>query len=174
MAVLVKTRSRPWGKKISAGPPRLPSATGYQNSSENGCGRNSVSDNWPNITLYSFFLTGAHFQCKHFLWNRWQNIAYHRKLVLVGTDKHMPCQPGAMWVTRDKQVRKGVKQPALKQSHYLNLLKRITSPFNKGKGKDAYYDLEEGSIPLRIITLDDLSAICPGMFVSFHVFQFFY
>lgn len=96
----------------------------------------------------------------------WQNTVYHHQLVLIGTDKHMLCQPGAMWVMRNKQLRNGVKQPALKQNHYVNLLKCIASPFNKGKSKHTYFDLEEGSIPLRIITLDDSSTVCPGTLIS--------
>lgn len=70
----------------------------------------------------------------------------------------MPCQPGALWVTRDA---KGREAQALGQAHYMNLLKRIDSPLNKGV--DGHFDLEPGSLPLRIMTLDELYEELPGM-----------
>lgn len=39
-------------------------------------------------------------------------------------------------------------------NHFLNLLKHIPSPFNKGKSTNAHFDLEEDSIPLHIIALE--------------------
>ncbi|KZP14126.1 hypothetical protein FIBSPDRAFT_896857 [Athelia psychrophila] len=44
----------------------------------------------------------AHHPCKHFIWIAWQNTAHHHKLVLIGTDKHMPCQPGVIKVNKGK------------------------------------------------------------------------
>lgn len=115
--------------------------------------------------FFILILLGVHIPCKHFVWIAWQNTAYHHNLVLIGTDKHMPSQPGAMWVTRDKQTRQPAQQQALKQSHYLNLLKHIDSPLNKGKHSNAHFALEEGSLPLRIITLEELRELCPGTFL---------
>lgn len=138
-------------------------ATGFLSWSANGCAKNLVRACYLASYPHSFFLfwlifPGAHFTCKHFVWVAWQNTAYHHKVVLIGTDKHMPCQPGAMWASRTASL------PGLKQNHYLNLLKRIPSPHNKGKGQDAHFALEDGSLPLRIITLVELSQICPGTF----------
>lgn len=84
----------------------------------------------------------------------------------------MPCQPGAMWSTRNKQSRSGVKASGLKQNHYLKLLKHIPSPFNQGKGDNAHFDLETDSMPLRIIKLDELSTVCPGAFSSVSYIHF--
>lgn len=88
------------------------------------------------------------------------------KLVITGTDKHMPCQPGAMWITRDL---KGRDAQALGQAHYLNLLKRIDSPLNKGA--DGHFDLEPNSLPLRIMTLKELYDFLPGTWAHFLLFS---
>lgn len=67
-----------------------------------------------------------------------------------------------MWITRDT---KGREAQALGQAHYMNLLKRIDSPLNKGS--DGHFDLEPGSLPLRIMTLEELYEHLPGMFQQY-------
>lgn len=73
----------------------------------------------------------------------------------------MPCQPGALWTTRDT---KGREAHALGLAHYMNLLKHIDSPLNKGE--EGHFDLEPGSVPLRIMPLDELYDIFPGTYSS--------
>lgn len=59
------------------------------------------------------------------------------------------------------QDTKGRKAQSLGQAHYLNLLKCIDSPLNKGA--DGHFDLEPGSLPLHIMTLEELYELLPGM-----------
>ncbi|KAF7967027.1 hypothetical protein HWV62_36037 [Athelia sp. TMB] len=101
---------------------------------------------------------GDYYFCSRFVYITWQSVALKHNLVLVGTDKHMPFQPGAFWITRENR-KPG--QPIMGQNHFMNLVKRINSPFNKGQGR--HYDLELSSLPLCILPLDQFFEQCPDV-----------
>ncbi|KAF7966238.1 hypothetical protein HWV62_39451 [Athelia sp. TMB] len=99
-----------------------------------------------------------YYYCSRFVYVTWQSMAFKHNLVLVGTDKHMPFQPGAFWSTRENRKQ---GQSIMGQQHFMSLLKRIDSDFNRGEGR--HYALEPGSLPLCILPLDDFLAQCPDV-----------
>lgn len=87
---------------------------------------------------------------KRFPYVNWQKVALLHGLVLVGTDTTMPCQPGLRW--------KSKATGSCGKSHLKNLISRIPPSFRDNPN----YDLPEGSMALRIMTLAEYYDLQPG------------
>ncbi|KAF7965859.1 hypothetical protein HWV62_41196 [Athelia sp. TMB] len=60
--------------------------------------------------------------CGRFQWGTWHKVAFKSGLVLMGSDRYMPLQPGPKWAVRE------AGGPV--QGHYMQLLQRFDHPDN--------------------------------------------
>ncbi|KAF7965144.1 hypothetical protein HWV62_45402, partial [Athelia sp. TMB] len=79
----------------------------------------------------------------------WQQTAWKSRVVLVGVDTTMPCQPGRHW---DKK-----KKGTLRKPHYEALIKRIPSSYRS----NPYFSMLTGGMPLDVLTLDEFYKVHP-------------